>query len=298
MKTMIALIGEQPIPNLLPIRYLKPEDTILVYTRRSQPVAKRLKGLISKDTNTILCQVDAYDFEDALEKLGNKIGSKSDLLFNLTGGTKMMALAAFAYASKNEHPFVYLKSQDHESLLFRYQFADGLPVFEKKEQIPPLITAADYLNAHLPGFNEEGFSCDDNGGLTDGGLFEEAVYNALKQEFDEVLAGVCPRGVADQIEIDLVIRSGNQVGIVEVKVGGKGPKTGLDQLQMAGGREYLGTYTTKFLITASKKDKPIRTLAQQRNIFIIEIDGYRRGRRLSRSDASRLVRTVKEKLCG
>ena len=34
MKTMIALVGEQPQPNYLPVLHSKPEHVVLVYTKR------------------------------------------------------------------------------------------------------------------------------------------------------------------------------------------------------------------------------------------------------------------------
>ena len=170
---------------------------------------------------------------------------------------------------------------------------------EAKEEIPPVITAAEYLRAHLPGFIEEGFSRDKQGALTEGGYFEKAVYSALKSRFDEVLAGVRPQGVGDQIEIDLVIRCGNQVGIAEVKLGGgESPKRGLDQLKMAGEPTYLGTYTIQFLIVAQPRlQKDLAILARQRNIEFIPLPNYRAGLPLIKADAERLANTIHKNLC-
>ena len=302
MSTMIALVGEQPMPILLPARSLKPQEAILVCTkgaiRGTEHVAKRLMKLIPQSSALI---VSPYEFDSTFEKLQDITKDKSDLIFNLTGGTKMMALAAFGLAASQPNSrFIYLQSEGHTSLLFSYRFEAGSPIFEKKERLEtqqgdaPLITIADYLKAHLPGFRLEDFSADE------GGDFEKRIYSALKDEF-EVLTGVRPEGVADQIEIDLVIRCGNQVAIAEIKLGdarGEGPKKGLDQLAMAGRREYLGTYTTKFLITgrqlSQSSRKQIHTLAQDANINIIEPSGKFWD---NRRDTKRLVQTVKEKLC-
>ncbi len=300
MTTLISLIGEQPIPNLLPIRALQPEKNLLVYTDRTKAIASRLRRLISgRDDLTSDLRVRPYAFEHTLEQLQNRLQDAEDVLFNLTGGTKMMALAAYALAVQQQADFVYLESEKHHAILYRYEYADGLPQRIQREVLPPLISAADYLNAHLPGFSETGYSTDDHGNLTDGGKFERAIHKALQSRFDEVLAGVRPEGVADQIEIDLVIRCGNQVGIAEIKLGGgDSGKRGLDQLKMAGGREYLGTYTTQFMIVARKQlSRKIETLAHERDVNVIYVPEYRNGQPLTRQSAEKLARVIRQKLC-
>jgi predicted RecB family endonuclease len=161
------------------------------------------------------------------------------------------------------------------------------------EELPELITIADYLNAHLPGFRVEGAS------QTDGGHFEQAVANALQEAGFEVMIGVRPERVADQIEIDLVIRYKNQVGIAEVKLGGgEAPKKGVDQLSTAGRREYLGTYTRKFLIVARRQNNKIRQLARESDVTLIELPDYRSGRPLSSRERCQLLQIIYRDLAG
>jgi hypothetical protein len=215
--------------------------------------------------------------------------------FNLTGGTKMMALAAFSLAAQTGSRFVYLENRG--SRLQRYRFEAGAPVREEPLDLPELITAEDYLKAHLDGYTEDGFSRDEQGKLTDGGQFEEAVYLALETRLDDVLPGVRPARVARQIEIDLVLRAGNKVGIAEVKLGSQGLKRGLDQLKMAGEPTYLGTYTAQFLITAAVRlPNPIRTLARERGVHVIQAPGYQAGRPLTKADADRLAADIRRVL--
>ncbi|RMH45758.1 MAG: DUF1887 family protein, partial [Gammaproteobacteria bacterium] len=101
MTTLLSLIGEQPIPNLLPIRALQSDENILVYTNRTEPVARRLRRLISghDDLKNDL-QVPAYNFEQALQAMQQRLDGIAEVTFNLTGGTKMMALAAYALAAQ------------------------------------------------------------------------------------------------------------------------------------------------------------------------------------------------------
>lgn len=111
MSPMLTLIGEQPIPNLLPIRHDKPADVLLVYTLLTQRVSDRLKRIIETETTVHLCQVHPYDIpaiQQAIEQKVQVLGwPVSETIFNLTGGTKMMALAAFALAARNDSPFIY-----------------------------------------------------------------------------------------------------------------------------------------------------------------------------------------------
>ena len=39
---MISFIGEQPIPNLIPVKFEKPEATLLVHTERTEGKAERI----------------------------------------------------------------------------------------------------------------------------------------------------------------------------------------------------------------------------------------------------------------
>lgn len=296
---LLSLIGDQPIPNLLPIRHLQAAENLLVYTTRTRERARLLRKLIGGSLQDDL-PVDAYDFQAILAKLQERVSGIETVQFNLTGGTKMMALAAYALAVQRRADFLYVESEKHHSQLYRYGFENGLPTLREKSLMPTLITAADYLNAHLPGFRETGFSTDDYGQINEGGLFERAVYNALKQRGIDVLAGVRPDNVSDQIEIDLVFRIDNQVGIAEVKLGGgESGKRGLDQLKMAGEQIYLGTYTAQFMIVAAPRlYGRAAGLANQRGITVIHLPEYQQGQPLPAPAANRLVSQIAQRLVG
>lgn len=288
MTTLISLIGEQPMPVLLPARRVQAEHNLLIHTALTQGVAERLARLLP---NSRLEAVEPYDLEKIYDRFG-QMAPRAGALVNPTSGTKLMSYAALLWAGDHQLPFLYFESEGRESRLQHYRFEGNRPALVEKETLPPLITAADYLNAHLPGFRATGFSRDGDGG----GEFEAAVFAALDPHF-ELLCGVKPQGVADQIEIDLVIRAGNLAAIAEIKLGGgDSPKVGIDQLATAGGREYLGTYTAKFLITGRPPRRAIMTLAQQRGVHVIALPGYRRGRPLAAGDRDHLVQQVQQYL--
>lgn len=294
MTTIISLIGEQNLPNLLPILHLKPEQVILVYTSFTEQTAVRLTNLIQDQAEVTRLRVDAYNIEETREKLQTAVSNlpASDLIVNFTGGTKMMSLAAYLTAVELNAPMVYLQSEKKKSLLYRYEPENGRYTTPKIEQIPPLITIDDYLQAYLDDYQVTGINNSNQRGYQ----FERAVKAALQTAVDEVAAGVKMRNT---IDIDFVARCGNIVGIIETKSTLKGAKKGIDQLNTAGGRDYLGTYTKKFFVCdqvwGSNLDD-LKQIAADRKIQIIELPSFGQNDTLSTADIDKLQTAVREKL--
>jgi len=297
---LLSLIGHQSIPNLLPIRYLQPAENLLVYTSETERVAWRLRRIISgsPDLQHDL-KTNAYDYAGLHARLAKKLEGKSDVILNLTGGTKMMSFAAFSLAQEISAPFVYMENK--KSIILRFQFEQGAPVLQRSETMPELLTLNDYLLAHTDGFTETGFSKNDSGRLNEGGEFEQVVCKSLMGRLgsENVLAGVRPNDAGNQVDIDLAFRIGNQVGIAELKTGGKDSgKRGLDQLKMAAEPTALGTYTQQFLISAGKLKPAVATLAYERKVKVIELPEYEAGRPLPRPAVDRLEREIRQRLAG
>ncbi|RME96974.1 MAG: DUF1887 family protein [Chloroflexi bacterium] len=299
---MVVLIGEQPIPNLLPVLHIKPTAVLLVQTKFTEPTGKRLKSRLRQDGLEVqsLTIRDPYDIpsirQNIQEKLTHLGWLSQTLLFNVTGGTKPMSISAYQLAQQNNCLILYLQSEGQQTRMRRYRLDADQIIPEANEILPTLITIDDYLRVYLPGYSQTGFSKDQHGNIDAGGRFEKIIHDTLKPHVDEVMAGVRPEGVKKQIDIDLVIRQGNQVGIAEIKTGGA-DKRGLDQLSTAGGRAYLGIYTAKFWIVGVRDLRSeLRALANARNVNIIHLPGYRDGKKLNPKEANRLINTVLEKL--
>ncbi len=294
MKTaLISLVGEQPVPNLLPARWLKPDGVLLIHTDFTERVATNLQHLLEPESHVWLCPVPAYDIVEFQAKVREFLAmnlSGWDLIFNLTGGTKLMALAALGLVQSHRASFVYLQTEGNQSRLYHYVLEDGEFRQYKVEDLQAVITLDDFLMMHLAEYQVVGFA------RTPEGEFEKAVHDALQAHVDEILAGVKKGGA---LEIDLVIRCGNQVGIVEVKSGKKArSKEGLDQLNTAGGREFLGIYTQKFLVVGTSWERlsNLKALAEARRVIVIELPGWARLHTLSSKDKERLVENVKKYL--
>jgi hypothetical protein len=211
-----------------------------------------------------------------------------------------MSFAALIIAGQINARIVYLESEEKKKLLYSYHFRNNQLQADSvsPEVLPTLISADDYLRAHVKHYSLVGYSRDKKTGeISDGGLFEQCTESVLKTAGVEVLTGVKPGGVGEQIEIDHVIRIGNNVGIAEVKLGGEeGQKKGLDQLAMTGGREYLGTYTSKFLIIARTLNRGLHELARARGIVIIEVGYDVRRNEISYMGKQRLIAEMEKAL--
>ena len=294
MTTIISLIGEQNLPNLLPILHLEPAQVILVYTDRTEQTAVRLTNLIQAQTEVTQLIVDAYDIDGTRNHLKQAVAKLpvSDLLVNFTGGTKMMSLAAYQTAVELNAPMIYLKSEGKKSLLYRYDPENGRYLSPRVEEIPPVINIEQYLKAHLDDYDSVGLVNSRQRGYQ----FERAVSEALKTAVDEICPGVKRRNT---IDIDFVVRCGNRVGIIETKTGLKKPKAGIDQLNTAAGRAYLGTYTQKFFVCDQiwgKNLDDLRQIAQDRRIQIIALPSFSQNDALSQEDILKLQTAIREKL--
>jgi len=297
MTTMILLIGEQPIPNLLPVLHEKPDDVLLVYTEKTQGQMNRLRSLLDGRYGCDELEVSPYNIVETKMKLGDKLTEKGwrgkQAVFNLTGGTKTMAFAAYELAVRLGSDFLYFQTEGVQSLIYRYTTSGGDPMLlsGKPQPVGTLLTIDDYLRAYVGRYTVNGFSTGD------GGKFEEAVHDAIKPLVDECVAGV---RFSSTVEVDLVLRCGNQVGVVEVKLG-KPNKDGIDQLTAACGREYLGIYTKRFLISARSWENldELKDLAGARGVDLIELPSYHQFGKISESDVETLKQKVKKGLrCG
>lgn len=266
---IISLIGEQPIPNLLPLRYLKPKRAILVHTDRTKTVAGRLQRLLAPEIEVLLLHTDPYDINKIQEDLEKSLAGleRTELAFNLTGGTKTMVMAAYEVARNYGAPFFYLQSEGKSSVLYRYRFEGGEARYEGKETLPGVLTIKDYLKAHL----------DDPYPQITGPrhTFEEVVGKALEGAVDEVVVGVT---LAPALEVDIVVRLENRVGVIQAKTGSKArTKEGLDQLNAVCEQRYLGTYTQKILVINQRWDHTLtnlRELADAWRIKVIELPSF------------------------
>lgn len=298
---LVTLVGEQPLPTLLSIRHLESTEVLFVGTREWHNVSQHLQALMGQERRVHLTEVrDPHDPPAIYQQMGKKLRklgwSPETVTYDLSGGNKMMAFAAYQLAMEGRSALVDVEFVRHQHRLRRYRLDGSHAHREDDVALPDLITIADYLNAHAPGFEVDGFSRDHRGRIDAGGEFESTIFRALEPHVDEILSGVRPGSVAHQIEIDLVIRCGNNVGLVEAKTGVN--KAGIDQLDTAGNPLYLGRYANKFLVTGRYLPRAHKSLALAEGIHVVELPGYTVHHGIPDQEQRRLIQTVHQVLGG
>ena len=292
---VVSLIGEQPIPCLMILRFLKPKGFTLVCSDFTRGVAQRLKKIV-KANEKFLIEVSPYQLGEIRQEIFTHVRNLTDkeVTFDLTGGTKVMAFAAYDVARSLRASAYYLRSQ-RENVLFKYTFSETGVIEERLDVSPDLFTLHDYLSVYLDEFKITG-PCKSSPGRE----FEIAVREAMESTVDEIEAGV--RGVGGQLDLDLAFRLGCLVGVAEVKTGKKGDeKDALEQLKSATNPKFLGTFTKPFLIIDhawGPKQRNLQELAEAWDITVIELPSYREKGNISREDREKLRFKISEILKG
>ena len=292
MRVMVSLVGEQPAPNLLPIRHCEPDLVILLETRVTERVGERLQALMEdKGYRTHRAMVDGYRIpvtEGQLEALLEEhVDREATLLLNLTGGTKPMALATYRVAAARRGEVMYLGSEAGRTVLYRYGWCGEELELARVEEIAAVITLDEYLRAYQGRYTTNAPKEP----------FERAVVEALHNAdaVDEVMSGV--RFVATPaVEIDFALRMGNRIGIGEVKR--TAAKKGIDQLVAVTEQRALGTYVARFLVSGHEVHPHNRQLAAAHGIRVIELVDEGRGSDLDQPDASKLLEAVMTAMAG
>lgn len=288
---MICLVGEQPAPNILPIRACKPKEVCLIYTERTERVSHNLAKLIRQQCRLL---VPAYSVVKIYKQLAAFLEERNwatqDLLFNITGGTKPMSLAAFQLARQLNASVVYLESEAGKSRLDFYEFGKSGEVQHLGEtSVNDLLSIHDYLCVHgLGDYTQKDGSND----------FEITVAETLRRDGFEVLSDVRFTKLP-ALELDLIIRFGNQFGVAELKTGKTATKKeAIDQLNSATARENLGIYTKRFLIIDREYGVLGNNaeLARAYNITVISLAEPLQAGKLSPSDQQKLLAEVMAKL--
>ncbi len=287
MTIMIALIGEQQLPNFLPVLHYSPTHVLLVYTERTQPQYKNLKAVLEqKKVKVYGVKTDPYDISIIVgaineeltqnEELAQAIEASSQLpMFNLTGGTKIMSLAAYQVAAQQSAPVIY-QSERGQSIIDLYRWQDQQLCHKLQEELPDYLSLRDMLELHLGQKKDiagkERWVVDEPTTSSDGGhLFELAIKQALREHGYEALCGV--KNHTNQVDIDVMIRYKNQVGIIEAKTGKSTDLRGVKQLSYA--IRYLGgTFTRQFLVLNCEPTPDQQMMCELLRIHIISLLRY------------------------
>lgn len=241
------------------------------------------------------------ELDNELEHIGAL--AETDLMFNLTGGTKTMSFAAYQIAARHHAPVLYFQSEGSKSIVDHYHWQNHQLVHLRQDSLAEHLHLRDMLDLHL-GIGKDAATgknhWEEKGPTiqldTHSHLFEMAIAQALQDDGYEVMRGV--KGERNQIDIDVMIGYRNQVGIIEAKTSKTGSVCDLDGVkQLSTVMRYLrGTYIKQFLVVAGKASSDLQMVSDIVKTHLISLPGYRRGPEaisLSPEDKDNLLETVK-----
>ena len=142
MKVLVNLIGGQPAPNYLATQEIQPDKILNIYSEASGKIMQRLNDLLKIETINSPLKVNAYDFNEIYDLLRVFLKNNADeVVVNITGGTKIMSIAAFEAAKNFNLKAVYIDSENH--LLYEF-------IKEKIEikKLQKKISIRDYFSIH------------------------------------------------------------------------------------------------------------------------------------------------------
>jgi Domain of unknown function (DUF1887) len=295
MSTMIALIGEQPLPNLLPVRHYHPQNVLLVYTERTKQVYERLKATLQQETTVYGLETDAFDIVAIAEALDKQLEQLPELNFqpvdfNLTGGTKAMALAAYQVAQQHNMPVFYLQSEGKHNRIYHYTWASGQLRTARNILLPECVALRDIFNVH---FGPNAWQ-ESGPGRAEGSPFEILLAETLQSQGYEIMIGV--RALDGQIDIDVAMRFENRYGIIEAKMGKNGKK--LDGIkQLSNNVRHVGTYTQTFFAVTVPPEPAHEAVTLASRIKVISLTSYdSKTNSLASDDLKKLITIVEASL--
>ena len=116
--THVCLISIQAIANLLPLLLEKPDGAVFLVSPEMAAQAERLARVVQpRGIRVEHKTIDAYDFDEVTAVCQELLADGSrELTLNVTGGTKIAALAAFQTFFFDDKRIIYCDTQ-HDHLL-------------------------------------------------------------------------------------------------------------------------------------------------------------------------------------
>lgn len=107
MKTLIILLSKELIPNYRIFKEIKPDRTLIITTPEMSNQKEIIKNLFEKNQSSYraITLNDAFDFNEISAVFDTYLSHElknDDIYLNITGGTKIMALAAYSSYEKHK----------------------------------------------------------------------------------------------------------------------------------------------------------------------------------------------------
>lgn len=151
---IVATVGKQPMPILIPILQFRPTFTQLIVTDEVQEVAQHIREAVRVDPKTADLPVyshepvNPHDARDTYERceaiLDNPRFAERQFAINITGGTTLMNLGAQKAAGEFRVPMLYVDTDDE---VIVHLSPDGQET-NSPEDVTVRVSAQVYLAAH------------------------------------------------------------------------------------------------------------------------------------------------------
>jgi hypothetical protein len=287
---LISLIGHQPLPNLLTLRYIKPDAVMFIHSNsRDTQLNNRKEWLsqLAKSDGVAVIEpssgVNPWSLNSVTELLDYDLLSldltSTTIIFDITGGTKAMAVGLTKAAEKIGGELIYLETEKDDNRLHRCRVtANGDLVEVGVASLPKLVTLQDFFFIHL-GLTPDQLTPAPSDPTKKGIQFESAVRSTFAGLVDDLLYSIKPLDVE---EIDIVLQKRNRFAIVECKARGDDERKayGILQLNNLASERYLGTYTGKILATIanySRDSSPNFKMAKEHRVHLLELPNWQPG---------------------
>jgi len=152
MSILVCLVSQQAMANVIPALELRPEKVVLLTTSREMGTAENIKKVLNEsgiDTEIFHDLISPYNL-DKIKLIIRKLFDeyKNDMILNVTGGTKTMAISAFEIFKENNKPVIYY-DPDHHSIM-------SLTNNSEPEKVKNKLDIKSYLKSYGYEIYEEG----------------------------------------------------------------------------------------------------------------------------------------------
>lgn len=265
MSLYIALLGEQPLPAVLPLwQYPQISKVRFAVSTESQQLAFDLMSCLSSHPAVRTMQfdppilLDAYDLPENICRLSaaymTATLNNQEIWVNLTGGTKLMSLATVIATQSQPVRCLYVSTQRDTVFHFNPEYGGLL----QEDRLAVSLTVEDYLSlhnlevSHHPSFDPLRQPEPDYG--REGDALEQRVESLLREsgDFDDVCRNVYIRKwVKDAAvinELDIVVTRGARLAVCSCKSGKNISNDDVYELAALSKRESAGIYCGKVLV--------------------------------------------------
>lgn len=112
----IAILGKEVLPIFYPIREYTPHIVYLIGTAENRAIANKLQKILKfLNIECYFSEVSAFDIKQVrneCERIVSSYTSEEQFIFNLTGGTKLMAIGAFIVAQNCNSKIIYTDGKE------------------------------------------------------------------------------------------------------------------------------------------------------------------------------------------